>query len=358
MNNALNSLASEPPARILLIKLRHHGDMLLTTPVINSLHQAWPQAEIDVLLYEETRDMLAAHPLIHRIYGIDRKWRKLGTRQHLCKEWQLLKTLREQKYTLVLNLADQWRSAIVTRFTGAPTRIGFDFNKRRGWFWRNCHTQLASVAHHQTLHTVEQNLSILAPLGISECRSVTMSYQPEDWQTVQATLQSKGVEGSFIVVQPTSRWFFKCWDESKMAQTITALQNDGHTLILTSGPDKNEKAMIEKIRALCPPERIHSLAGELTLRQLAALIDHARLFIGVDSVPMHMAAALRTPCVALFGPSKLTFWSPWDVVGDVIWAGNFGVLPDPDKIDTNTKERYLDAIPVDVVVAAARKQLL
>jgi len=358
MNNALNSLASEPPARILLIKLRHHGDMLLTTPVINSLHQAWPQAEIDVLLYEETRDMLAAHPLIHRIYGIDRKWRKLGTRQHLCKEWQLLKTLREQKYTLVLNLADQWRSAIVTRFTGAPTRIGFDFNKRRGWFWRNCHTQLASVAHHQTLHTVEQNLSILAPLGISECRSVTMSYQPEDWQTVQATLQSKGVEGSFIVVQPTSRWFFKCWDESKMAQTITALQNDGHTLILTSGPDKNEKAMIEKIRALCPPERIHSLAGELTLRQLAALIDHARLFIGVDSVPMHMAAALRTPCVALFGPSKLTFWSPWDVVGDVIWAGNFGVLPDPDKIDTNTKERYLGAIPVDVVVAAARKQLL
>ena len=339
MNNALNSLASEPPARILLIKLRHHGDMLLTTPVINSLHQAWPQAEIDVLLYEETRDMLAAHPFIHRIYGIDRKWRKLGTRQHLCKEWQLLKTLREQKYTLVINLADQWRSAIVTRFTGSPSRIGFDFNKRRGWFWRNCHTQLASVAHHQTLHTVEQNLSILAPLGISECRSVTMSYQPEDWQTVQATLQSKGVEGSFIVVQPTSRWFFKCWDESKMAQTITALQNDGHTLILTSGPDKNEKAMIEKIRALCPPERIHSLAGELTLRQLAALIDHARLFIGVDSVPMHMAAALRTPCVALFGPSKLTFWSPWDVVGDVIWAGNFGVLPDPDKIDTNTKER-------------------
>lgn len=93
----------------------------------------------------------------------------------------------------------------MTRFTGAPSRIGFDFNKRRGWFWRNCHTQLASVAHHQTLHTVEQNLSILAPLGISECRSVTMSYQPEDWQTVQATLQSKGVEGSFIVVQPTSR---------------------------------------------------------------------------------------------------------------------------------------------------------
>lgn len=358
MNNALNSLADMPPTRILLIKLRHHGDMLLTTPVINALHQKWPQAEIDVLLYEETRDMLAAHPFIGRIYGIDRKWRKLGTRQHLCKEWQLLKILRQQKYSLVINLADQWRSAIVTRFTGAPARIGFDFNKRRGWFWRHCHTQLASVSAHQNLHTVEQNISILAPLDIPACKSVTMSYQPDDWLAVQSMLKNKGVNGSFIVVQPTSRWFFKCWDESKMAQTITTLQQDGHTVILTSGPDKSEKSMIERIKALCPQQHIHSLSGELSLRQLAALIDHARLFIGVDSVPMHMAAALKTPCIALFGPSKLTFWSPWEVVGEVIWAGNYGELPDPDQIDTNTKERYLDAIPVDVVVAAARKQLL
>lgn len=358
MNNVLHKLACGSPTRILLIKLRHHGDMLLTTPVINSLHQAWPQAQIDVLLYEETRDMLAAHPFIHTIYGIDRKWRKLGTRRHLCKEWQLLSTLRQQKYSLVLNLADQWRSAFATLFTGAPERIGFDFYKRRGWFWQHCHTQLASVSAHQTLHTVEQNLSILAPLAIASSEDVTMSYQPDDWQKVQAMLREKQVNGSYIVVQPTSRWFFKCWDEGKMAETIIALQKDGHTLVLTSGPDQSEKAMIEKIRSLCPPERIHSLAGELSLPQLAALIDHANLFIGVDSVPMHMAAALKTPCIALFGPSKLTFWSPWQVIGEVIWAGDYGPLPDPDNIDTKTSERYLDAIPVDVVVTAARKQLL
>lgn len=357
MNNALHTLVDGPQTRILLIKLRHHGDMLLTTPVIDALHQAWPQAQIDVLLYEETRDMLAAHPFIHHIYGIDRKWRKLGTRQHLCKEWQLLKTLRQQRYSLVVNLADQWRSAIVTRFTGAPARIGFDFNKRRGWFWSQCHTQLAPVTGHQTMHTVEQNLSILAPLKIPYVNNVTMSYQPDDWLAVQAKLNTKGIEGPFIVVQPTSRWFFKCWDEEKMAATISALQKDGHTIVLTSGPDKNEKAMIDTIRALCPAERISSLAGDLSLRQLAALIDHASLFIGVDSVPMHMAAALQTPCIALFGPSKLTFWSPWQVKGEVIWAGDYGPLPNPDQIDTKTSERYLDAIPVDAVVTAARKQL-
>lgn len=353
MNNSLNA----PGLRILLIKLRHHGDMLLTTPVIHSLRQRWPDAQIDVLLYEETRDMLAAHPDIHQIYGIDRKWKKLGTRGHLQKEWQLLTTLRDQRYQLVLNLADQWRSAIITRFTGAPVRIGFDFNKRRGWFWRHCHTELASVNGHKQMHTVEQNLSILAPLGITPVSSVTMSYSPEDWQAVSDKLAEKGVPEKFIVVQPTSRWFFKCWDESKMAQTIAALQQEGHTIVLTSGPDKKELAMVDTILAASPQERVVSLAGQLTLRQLGALIGHAALFIGVDSVPMHMAAALQTPCVALFGPSKLTFWSPWQVNGEVIWAGEYGPLPDPDAVDTKTKERYLDAIPVERVVAAARNCL-
>ncbi len=115
--------------------------------------------------------------------------------------------------------------------------------------------------------------------------------------------------------------------------------------------------MIDTILAACPQERVVSLAGQLTLRQLGALIGHAALFIGVDSVPMHMAAALQTPCVALFGPSKLTFWSPWQVNGEVIWAGEYGPLPDPDAVDTNTQERYLNAIPVERVVAAARNCL-
>lgn len=353
----MNSILNSPQIRILVIKLRHHGDMLLTTPVINSLRQRWPDAQIDVLLYEETRDMLSAHPAIATIYGINRKWKQLGTFKHLQKEWQLLRTLRAQKYHLVINLADQWRSAIVTKFTGAPVRLGFAFNKRNNIFWRMCHTSLASVANHKTQHTVEQNLSILSALQIDTLPHVTMSYREDDWEKSKQCLDAKGVSRNYIVIQPTSRWFFKCWDESKMAQVITALQQEGRTIVLTSGPDKKERAMIESILAASPQTGVVSLAGELTLPQLASVIDHACLFIGVDSVPMHMAAALQTPCVALFGPSKLTFWSPWQVKGEVIWAGDYGPLPDPDAVDTNTKERYLDAIPVDAVVSAARRYL-
>lgn len=347
------------PKRILVIKLRHHGDMLLTTPVINTLKQNWPQAEVDVLLYQETREMLSANPSIARLMTIDRQWKKLGATTHIKHEWQLLQQLRARQYDVVINLADQWRSAIATRWTGAKIRLGFDFPKRRGTLWRRCHTQLVSVADHDKLHTVEQNLSLLTPLGnLLPSSQVTMSYDENDWLHVVEQLRQRDVQSDFIVVQPTSRWFFKCWTEAKMAATITALQADGYTLILTSGPDKREQEMVTTILASCPQERVISLAGQLTLRQLAALIDHAKLFLGVDSVPMHMAAALNTPCVALFGPSKLALWHPWQGRGKIIWAGDFGPLPDPDDIDTKTNERYLDLIPVEVVVNATRELLV
>ncbi|MBI3311361.1 MAG: putative lipopolysaccharide heptosyltransferase III [Serratia liquefaciens] len=358
MNDAPALAPDTSIQRILIVKLRHHGDMLLITPVINTLQQNYPQAQIDVLLYKETQDMLASHPALSNIFIIDRQWKKQGTKAHLSHELNLIRQLKAQRYDLVVNLADQWRCAILARLTGARIRLGFDFPKRRGFLWRHCHTHLVPVSDHARLHTVEQNLSLLQPLGLPNVsQQVTMSYPLQDWQTCEQLLRQQGITDDYIVVQPTSRWFFKCWSEEKMAAAISALQADGHRLVITSGPDPKEREMVACILALCPPQGVVSLAGQLTLRQLAALIDHAKLFIGVDSVPMHMAAALQTPCIALFGPSKLVFWRPWQVIGSVIWAGDYGTLPDPDAINTGTDERYLDLIPTDAVIAAARSTL-
>lgn len=344
------------PTRILIIKLRHHGDMLLVTPVIHALKERYPDAAIDVLLYEETRDMLSAYGEIYHTYAIDRRWKKQGTWHQIRQEWKLLSQLRQQRYDIVLNLADQWRSAIITRFTGAPRRIGFAFLKRNHPVWKACHSDLVPTDNHDHLHTVEQNLSILTPLGINTLSApATMAYTDDDWRYCQSLLP-KGT-GRYIVIQPTSRWLFKCWDEKKMSEVIQALASSDHHVIVTSGPDEKERQMVDTILSNCPRETTHSLAGRLTLRQLAALIDHAALFIGVDSVPMHMAAALQTPLVALFGPSKLTFWRPWQAKGEVIWAGDYGQLPDPDDIDTRTSERYLDMIPSAAVIDAAKRLL-
>lgn len=350
--------ATFSPQNILLIKLRHHGDMLLTTPVINALRQRYPQANIDVLLYQETRPMLEAHPAVRQLHVIDRKWKNAGSWQKMRHERDLIAAVRATHYDLAINLADQWRSAIITRLSGAPVRIGFAFKKRDNAFWRACHTLLVSTDGHNKLHTVEQNMAALAPLGISAAGAQTsMHYTQADWQQVRTLLAARNVTAPWIVVQPTSRWVFKCWDDEKFAATIDSLARQGHKILLTAAPDKKELAMIEHIQSLCRSEEVISVAGEFSLPQLAALIDHAQLFIGVDSAPMHMAAALNTPCIALFGPTKLQHWRPWGENNRVIWAGDYGPLPAPDSIDTKTERRFLSAIPVDDVVNAARSLL-
>ncbi len=340
--------------RILLIKLRHHGDMLLTTPVINTLRQCYPDSEIDILLYKETEAILRYHPAISVIHAIDRSWKKQGLKHQMHQEIALVKSLRARHFDLVINLADQWRSAVIALLSGAPTRIGFDFQKRRSFFWRRAHTLLVSTENHGNLHTVEQNLSILAPLNIKiASRSASMYYSADDAGMRQKLLAERAISGDYIVIQPTSRWNYKCWDDAKMAALVDALQAQGLPIILTAAPDNNERAMIDHILSLCHNPAVFSLAGELTLTQLAAMIDGARLFIGVDSAPMHMAAALNTPCVALFGPTKLQHWRPWSENSTVIWAGDFAELPGPDAIDTGTQQRFLNAIPVEKVLEVA-----
>lgn len=353
-----SSIPSTSPQRILVIKLRHHGDMLLITPVITTLHANYPDARIDVLMYKETESMLANNPVIHQCFTIDRTWKKQGVYQHLCHEWRLLHALRNQRYDLVINLADQWHSGLISRYTGAHQRLGFDFPKRKGMFWGLCHTKLVSVAEHPSLHTVEQNLSILKPLNIAKISSkVTMNYHPADEKYVLELLKKESIGSRYIVVHPSSRWFFKCWTEDKIARIINILCDEGHQVVITSAPDNAEMEMVQKILSLCHSDNIVSLSGKITLPQLACLIDNAELFIGVDSVPMHMAAALETPYVALFGPSKIILWRPWGGTGEMIWAGDFGTIPDPDDVMTNTPERYPDLIPVEPVLAAVRKLL-
>ena len=233
MPNSEAKYAAFRPQRILLVKLRHHGDMVLTTPVINRLREHYPDAEIDVLLYKETRPILSQHPALSHIHVIDRTWKKQGVRYQLQQEYQLLKAVRDRHYDLVINLADQWRSALISRFSGAKVRLGFDYKKRRSAFWRAGHTQLVTTENHSILHTVEQNMSILSPLGISTDNALTsMHYSESDKSFCQQLLLKNQVSGEYIVIQPTSRWTFKCWDDDKFANVIDGLAETGLTLSL------------------------------------------------------------------------------------------------------------------------------
>ena len=126
--------------------------------------------------------------------------------------------------------------------------------------------------------------------------------------------------GSYIHVHPASRWQFKCWPAERVAALCDALAAKAWPIVLTAAPDANEKALIAEVRAArdsgaVSPAPTIDLSGQLSLKELAALTAQAKLFVGVDSAPMHIAAAMGTPVVAIFGPSGDQEWGPWGGVG-------------------------------------------
>jgi heptosyltransferase-3 len=162
---------------------------------------------------------------------------------------------------------------------------------------------------------VEVNLDALRRIGIQpgvEERKVHFVPGPDAERRIDALL-----DGPFVHLHPASRWRFKCWPAQRNAELIDRLAADGQRVVLTAAPDPEELALVEDIVGRAKSRPLN-LAGQLSIKELGALTGRAALFIGVDSMPMHLAAAMGTPTVALFGPSGEAEWGPWNVAHRVV----------------------------------------
>jgi heptosyltransferase-3 len=141
---------------------------------------------------------------------------------------------------------------------------------------------------------------------------------PDAEQRVARLLAAQGLEsGRFVLIHPGSRWLFKCLPAAATAAMLDRVHALGWPLVMTGAPDPAEKPLVDAIKAaLASP--IVDLTGQLTLPELSALIGSARLFIGCDTAPMHLASAAGTPVVAWFGPSDERVWGPWRVPHRVV----------------------------------------
>ena len=341
------------PNKFLIIKLRHHGDVLLTTPVIDALKNAYPDSEIDMLVYAETADIVRDNTQICRVFTIDRTWKKQGIVKQVQHETALFSALKAHNYDYVLNFSDQWRAAAIAKFCGRHA-ISYRFAKRDNALWRWCHRTLVDDFSKDS-HIVQAHLQAIEPFRLPETYTprVRMEVSSQTRESMRQKLREQGWQGEdYVAVHAGSRWFFKCWDDDKMAALLQNLLDAGQHLVLTAAPDSREAAMLKNIQNnLNVPDsvKVFVLSGCLNLRELAAVIDGAKLFIGVDSVPMHIAAALDKPQVALFGATHVFRWRPYSDAATVVWAGDFGHLPHPDSINTDDETRTLSAIPVAAV---------
>ena len=354
----MNLPAVSAPRRILVIRLQHHGDVLLTTPLFSALKHRFPGAEVDAMVYAETVPMIAANPDLTRIWPLPRRHQEGRGWRRLRNLLALLRDVRRRGYDWVLHLNDQWQGAMVAGASGASLRFSHEMDKRDRWLWRTIFPLRAPLDH--SVHRVEANLAVLGALGLTmnpDDAVCTMAYPPSDAAFVRQRLTAAGVGERYVLVHPTSRWFFKCWEDDRFAAVIDAMAQSGRQVVLTAAPDQRELDLIDALLARIDHPGVVSLAGALTLPQLAAAIAGADLFLGVDSVPMHMAAALGVPVVALFGATHVHNWRPWSRQAIVIDASAYGPVIAPNDVDTSTTERYLKNIPVEPVLDAVRRQL-
>jgi heptosyltransferase III len=345
-------------ARALVVILRHHGDVLLASPVLAALKAQAPQIEVDALVYDDTAPMLEGHPALAQLHVVGRDWRTRSALSRFALERRLYGALRARRFDLLVHLTDQPRGAWLARALGprasvAPVAPG------RGDFWTRSFTHLYPLARNGRRHKVEANLDALRRIGVQpgmDERRLCFVPGAEAEARVAALLAAEGVERrSYIHIHPASRWSFKCWTPGGNAELIDRLSAK-HRVVLTSAPDPDELAMVGEIVAKARTRPL-VLAGKLQIKELGALTAGARLFVGVDSMPMHLAAAMGTPVVALFGPSGDSEWRPWRVKHRVVTSGHACRPCGNDGCGGGKLSECLTTLDIDPVHAAVEQLL-
>jgi len=310
--------------RVLVTKLRHHGDVLLTSPVFNTLARAMPGAEIDALVYQGTEPMLAGHPAIANVHTIDRNWKRQGVATQVGCEWRLLRRLRARRFDLLIHLTEHSRGLHLARLLRPRWSVTQERNSHAA-LWRRHFTHFYRQPEAARRHTVEANLDALRRIGIypdAADRRVVLIPDAQATSRAMALLAQHGLSArSFIHVHPGSRWLFKCWPAARTAALLDHIVADGFAVALTGADDARERMLVGTILAAISPAtraRTVDLTAQLTLTEVAVVAAQARAFVGVDSAPMHIAAAMGTPVIALFGPSGEMQWGPWNVAARVI----------------------------------------
>jgi heptosyltransferase III len=336
--------------RLLVINLKHLGDVLLITPVLTALKEAWPQCRLSVLVRRGCEDMLSGNPLIDELLVVETQG------QPWWQPLQFAFSLRQRRFDLVMALSEGDRGAIYSWISRASVRLGFDYPACPAWqrkFAFNRFLPRPPVREHM----VDYNLTAVRALGLQPQDTRLRFYWDDavDRRIEKLMAQNRLVEKSFVLIHPPARWLFKGWTPAGYARVIEALQDDYHLpVVLTAAPLEQEMQLIDKILEQTRTSAIN-LAGVLTLKELGALIAKARLFFGVDSAPMHLAAAVGTPAVALFGPSGDFNWQPWGT-GHIVIKKGWDCQPcGQDGCQGSKISRCLTEITPEEVLAAIDK---
>lgn len=291
--------------RILIIKLQAIGDVVMSTAVIPNVRHAFPDAHIDFLTMKYCTPVVEGNPYINEVIWIQpRGHHRLQTFTGMKATYQYLSRLVRTRYDLVIDLYGNARSAFLTTMTGARYRVGFDFRGRK-------HFYTHQVVHRSNdVHEVEFNLDALIRVGIPVVtKDLFFPIVESDLVFIDAYLKERKLENSFLVgINGCASWKAKSWPLEKYAALADRLSEKFNAkIILVWGP--GEQPVAESIRGKMKQPAL--VAPATTLKQLAALLKQCSIVISNDTSPMHISAAVGTPTVGVFGPTKPRLQGPW-----------------------------------------------
>lgn len=270
--------------RFLIIQTAFIGDVVLATVLIEKLHRHFPDAEIDFLLRKGNESLLSGHPLLKDVLVWDKERNKY---KHL---YSLLLEIRKRKYNAVINLQRFAATGLLTAFSGASRRIGFDKNPLSFLFTKKV-PHLNGTAQ-QPVHEVERNLDLVKSFTDFEPEMPRLYPSDDDFQAV-APLKRL----AYVCIAPTSVWFTKQFPLEKWIEFIQLLPVKLPVYLL-GGPD--DKAACRQMMQLTGRQSVQDLCGRLSLLESAALMKDAVMNYVNDSAPMHLCSAMNAPVTAVY----------------------------------------------------------
>lgn len=295
---------------ILIVKTSAIGDVIHTLPALHCLRRHYPAARITWLVEEAAADAVVGHSALDRVLVSGRKgwigeWRAGERLAAWRKARRFVHELRDTYYDLLIDFQGLFKSGIWVAMARARRKVGFGRGMEHAEMsYLFLNEQVPAVS--MDMHAVDRELQLLRAIGI-ECPQVRfeLPFTAADHEAAANLLETHGIapDQRFIAINPMTTWPTKHWQSDKFATLADRLVESGKAVVFTGGPGDQEG-----VAAICAmmERKAANLAGQTTLKHLAAIYARARVVVSTDTGPMHVAAAIGTPVVAIFGPT-----APW-----------------------------------------------
>ncbi|MFO0868989.1 MAG: lipopolysaccharide heptosyltransferase II [Pirellulales bacterium] len=293
------SLSAEP--QVLIVRLSAIGDCLLTLPLANAIKERYPRSRITWVVEKAAAPLLQNHPAIDRLIELPRGWLRSPS-----EVWRLRRQLQQESYEIAFDPQSLSKSAVVAWLAGAPRRVGFARPQGR---------ELAPLLNNVNVeptsdHLVDRQLELLHAVSIRwpEVRfQIPNSVAARQW--VSLWLDPLPLSQGFVALNPGATWESKRWPTERYGQLAHRLaeQTGLRSLVVWGG--RREREWAEHVVAQSAGQA--TLAPATSLPELAAILRRARLFIGSDTGPLHLAAAVGTPCVGMYGTTRPEHCGPY-----------------------------------------------